>query len=59
MRDPKGLYAKARHGELNNFTGLGSGYEPPVDPEVHLRTDALAAEDCANLVIRRVMRAEG
>lgn len=35
-RDPKGLYAKARRGELKNFTGIDSDYEPPTDPEVHL-----------------------
>ena len=37
-RDPKGLYAKARRGELANFTGIDAPYEPPPHPEVHLRT---------------------
>jgi bifunctional enzyme CysN/CysC len=37
-RDPKGLYAKARRGELPNFTGIDSAYEPPERPEIHLRT---------------------
>ncbi|MFZ4480174.1 MAG: sulfate adenylyltransferase subunit CysN [Rhodoferax sp.] len=37
-RDPKGLYAKARRGELPNFTGIDSPYEPPQTPEVHLQT---------------------
>lgn len=37
-RDPKGLYAKARRGELENFTGVDSQYEPPEDPEYHLCT---------------------
>jgi bifunctional enzyme CysN/CysC len=37
-RDPKGLYAKARRGELKNFTGIDSSYEPPEKPEVHLRS---------------------
>ncbi len=37
-RDPKGLYAKADRGELRNFTGVDSPYEPPEDPEIHLET---------------------
>ncbi|MFN4289389.1 MAG: sulfate adenylyltransferase subunit CysN [Permianibacter sp.] len=37
-RDPKGLYAKARRGELKNFTGIDSAYEAPEQPEVHIRT---------------------
>ena len=37
-RDVKGLYAKARRGELKNFTGIDSAYEPPQSPEIHLRT---------------------
>ena len=37
-RDPKGLYAKARRGEILNFTGVDSPYEPPERPEIHLRT---------------------
>jgi bifunctional enzyme CysN/CysC len=39
-RDPKGLYAKARRGEILNFTGVNSPYEPPERPEIHLRTSA-------------------
>jgi bifunctional enzyme CysN/CysC len=39
-RDPKGLYAKARRGEILNFTGVDSPYEPPEHPEIHLRTNA-------------------
>ena len=39
-RDPKGLYAKARRGEILNFTGVDSPYEPPERPEIHLRTSA-------------------
>ena len=38
LRDPKGLYAKARRGDLKNFTGIDSPYEPPLTPDVHLRT---------------------
>jgi bifunctional enzyme CysN/CysC len=38
-RDPKGLYAKVRRGEIREFTGISSPYEAPQDPEVHVRTD--------------------
>ena len=48
-RDVKGLYKKARRGELQNFTGLDSPYEPPVSPELTL--DALN-ESAANLADR-------
>ena len=37
-RDPKGLYAKAKRGELKNFTGIDSPYETPENPEIHLKT---------------------
>jgi len=37
-RDPKGLYLKARRGEIPNFTGIGSAYEPPLDPDVRVET---------------------
>ncbi|MGC8703417.1 MAG: adenylyl-sulfate kinase [Thiomonas sp.] len=43
-RDPKGLYAKARRGEIPTFTGISSPYEPPSQPEVHLRTHEHSAE---------------
>ena len=41
-RDPKGLYRKARSGELHNFTGIDAPYETPVFPELHLRSDVLS-----------------
>jgi bifunctional enzyme CysN/CysC len=50
-RDPKGLYAKARAGELANFTGIDSPYERPEQPEVHIDTTAMRAEEAADLVI--------
>jgi bifunctional enzyme CysN/CysC len=52
QRDPKGLYAKARRGELANFTGIDSPYEPPEHPELRLDTTALGAEECAAQVVR-------
>ena len=50
-RDPKGLYAKARRGELANFTGIDSPYEPPEHAEVQLDTTTLSAEECAAQVV--------
>jgi adenylyl-sulfate kinase len=43
-RDPKGLYRKARRGELSEFTGVSSAYEPPVSPELHLIHNGAPAE---------------
>ncbi|KAI6009230.1 adenylylsulfate kinase [Pisolithus marmoratus] len=39
QRDPKGLYKKARAGEIKDFTGISAPYEPPEDPEIHIKTD--------------------
>lgn len=50
-RDPKGLYAKARRGELANFTGIDSPYEPPQAPELRIDTDALTADEAAVAVL--------
>ena len=57
-RDPKGLYAKARAGELANFTGIDSPYEAPESPEVHVDTTVLSAEEAADQVIA-ALRANG
>lgn len=50
-RDPKGLYQKARRGEIKNFTGIDSAYEPPEQPEIVLNTAECSIEECAKLVI--------
>ena len=50
-RDPKGLYAKARRGELKNFTGIDSDYEPPVTPDLHLETVVESAEECVDRIL--------
>jgi bifunctional enzyme CysN/CysC len=50
-RDAKGLYRKARRGELKNFTGIDSPYEPPEQPEVRLDTQQLTPEESAQAVI--------
>ncbi|MBB4286871.1 sulfate adenylyltransferase subunit CysN [Roseospira goensis] len=57
-RDPKGLYRKARAGEIKNFTGIDSAYEPPEAPELHLRTDQASPDDLAEEVIQ-ALRARG
>ncbi len=51
-RDPKGLYAKARRGEIPAFTGISSPYEPPLQPEFHLDTTQHSAEALAELLAR-------
>jgi bifunctional enzyme CysN/CysC len=50
-RDPKGLYKKARRGELKNFTGIDSPYEAPENPEIKIDTTATPPEAAADLVI--------
>jgi bifunctional enzyme CysN/CysC len=56
-RDAKGLYKKARQGELKNFTGIDSPYEPPENPEVHLDTARLTPEAAAGVVIAELRQA--
>ena len=55
-RDPKGLYAKAGAGELPNFTGIGSAYEPPQDPDVRLTTIGLDPEALADRLVEELRR---
>jgi bifunctional enzyme CysN/CysC len=50
LRDPKGLYAKARSGQLRNFTGIDSEYEAPVNPDLRLDTRALSPEQCVDQI---------
>ena len=50
-RDVKGLYKKARAGDLKNFTGIDSEYEPPENPEVTLDTSTMTVEECVDRVI--------
>ena len=53
-RDVKGLYAKARAGELKNFTGIDSPYEPPENAEIHIDTTQLTAEQAAELIVEKL-----
>jgi len=50
-RDPKGLYKKARAGEIKNFTGIDDPYEAPNSPEIHLHTDQMTLEQEVALII--------
>jgi len=54
-RDVKGLYAKARAGELKNFTGIDSPYEPPEHAEIHIDTTELTAEQAAEQIVERLL----
>ncbi|AJA49587.1 adenylyl-sulfate kinase [Clostridium pasteurianum DSM 525 = ATCC 6013] len=50
-RDPKGIYKKARKGEIKNFTGIDSPYEPPVNPEITVQTHKNSLEECVGQII--------
>jgi len=50
-RDPKGLYKKARAGEIKNFTGIDDPYEEPKNPELHLHTDTMTLDEEVAIII--------
>ena len=54
-RDVKGLYKKARSGELKNFTGIDSPYEPPLDPELRVDTTRESPEDAAERIVAQLL----
>jgi bifunctional enzyme CysN/CysC len=54
-RDVKGLYKKARSGELKNFTGIDSPYEPPMTPEIRVNTAEMTAAEAADYIVRKLM----
>ena len=58
-RDPKGLYRKARAGEISNFTGIDSPYEAPESPEVHLKTQATSLDAMMEKLVAQVLLDEG
>ncbi len=53
-RDPKGLYKKARRGELKDFTGIDSPYEPPEHPEIRIDTTLLSADEAADKIMEHL-----
>jgi bifunctional enzyme CysN/CysC len=54
-RDVKGLYAKARAGEIPDFTGVSSPYEPPINPELRVDTTRESAEEAAERIVEHVL----
>jgi bifunctional enzyme CysN/CysC len=63
-RDPKGLYKKARRGEIQHFTGISSPYEAPESPEIHIDTTRISSEAAADRIVqaleeRTILRAAG
>lgn len=59
QRDPKGLYRKARAGQIRNFTGIDSVYEPPENPELVLKTGIRGVQEVADEVIRYLLSWSG
>jgi len=57
-RDPKGLYKRAKAGEIKNFTGIDSPYEAPELPEIHVKTVDLSPEDAADQIVTRLRSAK-
>lgn len=57
-RDPKGLYKKARSGEIKHFTGISSDYEAPMNPELHIKTAECSIEECANQIVDALITRE-
>jgi len=53
-RDPKGLYQKAKNGEITNLTGLQSPYEEPTKPELVLDTEILTPEQCLQIITKKI-----
>jgi adenylylsulfate kinase len=53
-RDVKGLYKKALAGEIQHFTGVSDPYEPPLEPDLHLRTDQQSLSESVNAILERL-----
>ncbi len=58
LRDPKGLYRRARNGQIAQFTGIDSPYEPPESPELRLETVGHTPRECALTVLQMLVKAE-
>lgn len=54
QRDPKGLYAKARRGEISDFTGISAPYEPPLAPEIELQTANTSVANCVAAILQHL-----
>ena len=53
-RDVKGLYKKARAGEIKNFTGIDAPYEAPLNPQIEIKTVAQSIEEACQLIINQI-----
>ncbi|KAN0091062.1 adenylylsulfate kinase [Tylopilus felleus] len=51
QRDPKGLYKKARAGEIKHFTGISAPYEAPEQPEIHIKTDQCEVKEAVEIIV--------
>lgn len=58
QRDPKGLYKKARAGEIKHFTGIDSEYQAPVNAEIHVKTANKSIEECAEQIVSALITKE-
>jgi adenylylsulfate kinase len=56
QRDPKGLYKKARAGEISDFTGISSPYEPPLNPEIEVNTREQSIEESVSYITSYVLQ---
>ena len=55
QRDPKGLYKKARAGEIKDFTGIDSTYDVPTSPAIHVKTDEKSIKECAEQIVQHLI----
>jgi len=55
QRDVKGLYAKARRGEIADFTGISAPFEAPAQPDLRLQTDQMSLQDCHQLLVEKIL----
>lgn len=58
QRDPKGLYKKARAGEIKDFTGISAPYEAPESPEIHIRSDKVSVEEAVVQIVEYLKEKE-
>jgi adenylylsulfate kinase len=56
QRDPKGLYKKARAGEIKHFTGIDSEYQPPMNAEIHVKTAGYSVRECAEQIVNQLQQ---
>jgi len=55
-RDVKGLYKKARQGEIKNFTGISAPYEAPDSPDIEIKTEQLTIEESVNKIVESITK---